>query len=420
MKKILFYSLTLYLIALLSVGCALFSGEKSVEEAEVVAEAEVAIIRYGVDVEGYELREGRLRSGESLGGIMDSYGRTARDIDRVDRSSRSVFSLRDMRAGDKYVAFIGKDSIGADRLDYIAYERDRLNYVLFVMRGDSVSTHLAEKPSKVMSQRRVVTINHSLWSAIMEAKMPHDLGILMEQIFQWSIDFFDIREGDKFSVIYDERFVEDSLSVGVVAIRGIKFTHNKKDHYAIPFKQAERMEYWDREGNSLKMNLLKAPLHYARIGSRFSNAKFNPNYKVKQSNSVVSYAAPTGTPDIAVADGEVVYRGSNGRDGRTVKIEHDGDLVTVFMHLNRYARDLKRGERVSQGDLIGYVGSTGGSTEPHLEYAMWQGGTPIDPLEVEPRPMSPISEQNRDAFDETCREVVAELNGEVKSNPDVK
>ncbi len=407
MNRSIYHSVITSLLAALCVGCGGSVAEKAAESAAV----EVVATRYGVVVAGYELRESTVQSGETMGSIMNSYGRSARDIDRVDRASRDLFPLREMRAGDRYTAFIGRDSTGRATLDYIAYERDRLNYVLFVMCGDSVSTYLAQKPSKVVRQSRVVEIDQSLWSAIMQADMPHDLGVEMEEIYRWSIDFFDIRRGDQFSVIYDERFVDDSLSVGMVAVHGVKFTHRKREYYAIPFTQDGRREYWNESGSSLRMDILKAPLRYARVGSRFSNSNYKPRFRVAQASSGVDYAAPTGTPVIAVADGVVLFCGSNSEDGNMIKLQHTRNLATGYLHLNRFARDVKVGSRVLQGELIGYVGSTGSSAKhPHLEYRMWSDGVLIDPLDVEPLPIAPITDENRAAFDEVCQSTIAALN----------
>lgn len=381
-------------------GCGLFA-DQPLEESDV---EEVVNVRYGVETDGYKLVEREVGAGETMGSIMRSFGRTASDIGRVNRAAREVFSLRKMRAGNRYVAFVRRGAESGEHLDYIAYERDLVNYVLFVMLDDSVSVQLGERPIKILHQRGEATIESSLWSAIADARMPQELCEVLEDIYQWRINFFNIERGDRFVVCYDEGFVDGVTSVGLECVRGVKFTHKGVDNYAIAFKQGEATEYWDERGRGLRMQILKAPLHYSRVGSRHSAEV------VDESDMSVSFAAPTGTPVIAVADGVVSYKGVATEAGNTIRIRHEDNIITGYMHLSRFARGLDRGANVSQGDIIGYVGSSGDSSEPHLGYRMWRGETPIDPIEHQSHSMVSISAANKSAFEVVRSAIVAELN----------
>ena len=192
----------------------------------------------------------------------------------------------------------------------------------------------------------------------MEQELPYALAAEMEDIYQWTIDFFGIQAGDNFTVIYDEKLV-DTTFVGIGRVWGMKFNHAGKDIYAIPFKQGDKIQYWEADGASLRKMMLKAPLKFTRISSKFSYRRLHPVHRVYRPHTGVDYAAPSGTHVHAVADGVVTFKGWNGGGGNTIKIKHAGGYVTGYMHLRGYAKGISVGTRVSQGQLIGYVGSTG-------------------------------------------------------------
>ncbi len=414
MKKNIDITLLIALFAVMLVGCVESPQQQVVEEVEEVV---VVPMRYGVPIEGYEIVEERVRSGQTMGNIMSSHGRSALDIDRVDRAAREVFPLRKMRAGQPYSLFIAKDSLGNERLDYIAYERDQIDYVLFTMVADSVGVSLGSKPTTIVRNKKSAVINSSLWGAILKADLPYELATELEETYQWCVDFFGIQPKDSFTVIYDEKFVEDSLSVGIGQIWGAKFTQSGKDYYAIPFSQdGEKIEFWDETGGSLRKQMLKAPLKYSRISSRFSNARLHPIYKVYRPHHGVDYAAPTGTPVHSVADGVVTFKGWGGGGGNTLKVKHPNNIETGYLHLSRFAQGIGVGTRVSQGQLIGYVGSTGDSTGPHLDYRVWRHGVAIDPLKIPQEPIEPVKAENRADFDYVKERIMAELEGDVEES----
>lgn len=392
----------------LPVGCS-----SSNEQREEEAERPVRLV-YGIPADPYRLETGEVLSGQTLGGILDDYGITARTIDKLDRAAKEVFPLRNIRPGRKYTLFLRADSLGEQELlDYMVYERNISEYVVFGFRGDSITITLGEKPTVTRRSKQTATISSSLWGAIQEANLPYALAADLEDIYQWTVDFFSIREGDSFTVIYDERFIDDTISVGIGRIWGAKFTHAGKDIYAIPYKQGEKIQYWEADGASLRKRLLKAPLKFSRISSKFSYSRLHPVHKVRRAHTGVDYAAPSGTPVRAVADGIVTFRGWGGGGGNTIKIKHPGNLVTGYLHLSRFAKGIAVGKRVSQGDLIGYVGSTGTSTGPHLDYRIWKNGTPINPLTVPQEPTEPISAAHKERFEYVRDCIIAELEGTI-------
>lgn len=405
------WKMILCALLLAAAGACNRNGQQQVEEVDENA-GPVNLV-YGIDADLYRLETSEIASGETLGKILSQYGVSAQMIDRLDKQSADVFPLRNIRAGHKYTAFIHEDSLYTPHLDFLAYEISMTDYVVFGFQDDSLTIRKDAKSCTLQRKKKSAVINSSLWGAIMEQDLPYALAAEMEDIYQWTVDFFGIQKGDSFTVIYDERFIDDTVSVGIGRIWGAKFSQGGKEYYAIPFRQGGKIQYWEANGASLRKQMLKAPLKYTRISSRFSYARKHPIYKVYRPHTGVDYAAPKGTHVHAVADGVVTFKGWGGGGGNTLKIKHAGGLMTGYLHLSGYAKGIAQGTRVSQGQLIGYVGSTGASTGPHLDYRVWKNGKPLDPLKIPSEPAEPISKENLAAFEYVRDRIMAELNGDV-------
>ena len=401
------------LLSLMVVGCGGFSAEKGSDE---IAHKEVVepTYLYGINIDGYEIVNDTVRMGETVGGILGRRGVSAVKVDRLDKESKEIFPLRKIRADNAYTTFTRSytDSLGEHSvLDYIVYHKNAIDYVVFGFVGDSISISLGSRPVDIVRKRCDASITSSLWGTIMEQNLPYALAAEFEDIYQWTVDFFGIQPGDSFKVVYDEKMV-DGQSVGIGRIWGAEFVHGGKQYYAIPYAQDGKLRYWEANGESLRKQFLKAPLKYTRISSKFSKARLHPVYKVYRPHHGVDYAAPSGTPVHAVADGTVTFRGwDKGGGGNTLKIKHAGNMETGYLHLKSFAKGISVGTRVSQGQLIGYVGSTGASTGPHLDFRIKKNGSPIDPLKLPQEPAEPISSENKAAFEAVRDRIVAELDG---------
>lgn len=400
-------------LLLTATACGVFSNDSETEEQNIEEVAAEPTLLYGIDIEGYKIASDTVRIGETVGGMLARRGVSAYTVDRLDKAAKEIFPLRQIRADKAYTTFMREvsDSTGSrEVLDYMVYHRNAIDYVVFSFVGDSIGIRLGSRPVDIVRQRREAEITSSLWGAIMEQDMPYALAAEFEDIYQWTVDFFGIQAGDSFTVLYDEKFV-DGESVGIGRIWGAEFNHGGKSYYAIPYAQEEgKLRYWEANGESLRKQLLKAPLKYTRISSKFSNARLHPVHKVYRPHHGVDYAAPSGTHVHSVADGVVTFAGWGGGGGNTIKIKHAGNIVTGYLHLRGFAKGIKVGTRVSQGQLIGYVGSTGTSTGPHLDYRIWKNGKAIDPLKVPQEPAEPIAEEHRTRFEGVRDRVIAELD----------
>lgn len=363
---------------------------------------------YGLAVDSFTIETGKIRRNENLGQILEQYNLPDHSLAQLLQYSNRSFDLRKMRVGNPYTVFLSKDSLA--KLQYLVYEHSPVDYVVFDFK-DSVKISVEQKAITTIQRKAHGEIQTSLWDAIKESKMNPMVALQLSDIYAWTIDFFGLQPGDKFTVVYDEMYV-DSVSIGLGQIYGASFNHGGRDLLAIPFKQDSSVSYYDGEGNSLRRAFLKAPLHFfSRISSRFSNSRLHPVLKIRRPHHGVDYAAPVGTPVYSIGDGRIVSATYKGGEGRMVKVKHNGVYTTTYMHLSRFASGIQSGSFVKQGDLIGYVGSTGLSTGPHLDFRVYKNGTPIDPLKMESPSVDPVKPENKTAFNEAKSSTLQILSG---------
>lgn len=372
---------------------------------------EAADYLYGFDRNMYTVIEGDIESGETLSQLLEGYA-GLQLVDRIVTAAKPTFDFRNMRVGNRYAIFADGDSTGL-KLRHFVYEKNSIDMIYVTVTGDSVEVKDVQKEQTIVRRKVTADIDSSLWNCIVDHQLPVSLAANLEDIFGWSVDFFGLQKGDYFTVVFDEKYIEDK-SVGSGTVWGAVFHHNGKDYYAIPFDQSGRMTYWDENGKSLKKQFLKAPLRYTRISSRFSNSRMHPILKIRRPHHGVDYAAPSGTPIVSVANGSVTakYWDSKG-GGKVLKIKHANGYSTTYMHLSGYAKGIAVGRRVDQGQLIAYVGTTGRSTGPHLDFRLYKNGTAMDPLKVPSTSEMPISSGNKAAFENIKTKVMTELSGDV-------
>ena len=349
--------------------------------------------------------DGKVRNGQFFSTLLTSLGLSASEAYNLTQACASVFDVRTLRVGNAYKAYFGAE----DTLEYLVYERDRASRIIFKCKP-SYQTWVYEKPVSVEERYADVTIENSLWVDMTEAGVSPNLILSLSDIYAWTVDFFGLQKGDRFRVLYEERMCEGEV-IAVDTVRYAIFTHNDVDYPAIMYNQKDGGNiYWNEKGESMRKAFLKAPLKFSRISSGFSYARRHPVTKKVRPHTGVDYAAPTGTPVMTIGDGVVTSVKYEGAGGNTVRIKHNSVYSTAYLHLSRYAKGLKVGHRVRQGEIIGYVGSTGRSTGPHLDFRVWKNGSPINPLKMDSPPAEPLKGDHKASFDSMTEKYKAQID----------
>lgn len=362
----------------------------------------------------YVVDSTQVRSGDSFTGLMNRLGLGAADAYTLTQRCEGTFDVRKLRAGNKIQAYYAPASEGSRSLQYVVYQEDRIRSYVFRC-ADSLSVWKVDKPVEHRRGLVDVTINSSLWNDMMAAGGSPNLIMTLADIYQWSVNFFALQKDDRFRMIYTESICEGE-AVGIDTVHFCLYNAaGGKEVAAVRFEtgESDRGTYWDKGGESLKRMFLKAPLKYNRISSGFSYARVHPVTGQVKAHTAVDYAAPTGTPVHALGDGTVTKLGwDGGGGGNRIRLKHSQGYETSYMHLSKYAPGLKVGSRVSQGQLIGYVGATGTATGPHLDFRVFQNGRAINPLSLNSPASEPLDKKYLDAFNALYDKWMAELKAE--------
>lgn len=405
--------LPIYLLVAVMLGCfaCTQTRQQAVEANETDSECIDSLqhtYAYGVCIDSLDIAEYTMQNGDNPANIFSKLGFTALQADSMTRAAADVLDPTKLRAGMHYYTLVTLDTL--PEIKYIAFAKTQTDYAVIDLSGDTVRAYEFNKPITLKKRYVEGTLNTSLWNMIKASGADPLLAIKISDVYAWQIDFFDIKDGDAFKVIYNEAYIDDTTALHIASIEGAIFTHQGKDFVAIPFTQDSLFEYFDEEGNSLRKAFLKAPLDFFRITSRFSNARFHPILKRYRAHHGVDYAAPTGTPVRSIGAGTIIAKGFMNGGGHTLKVKHNSVYTTSYMHLSRYAKGIEVGSHVQQGEVIGYVGSTGLSTGPHLDFRVYKNGEPINPLQMDAPPSEPIRPAYRDSFEVVKQRILAELD----------
>jgi murein DD-endopeptidase MepM/ murein hydrolase activator NlpD len=406
------FALSIILLFSYSIICLLVSCKVTTQhDAEVDSEwteRQGTLYTYGICVDSLDVNEYLIRNGDNLSAIFSKLGFSAKMSDSIYRASHEILDPKKLQIGMTYTTLSRQDSLAA--IQYLVFAKSRINFSIIDLTGDHILAY--EYNKEIQLERRYLegVITSSLWNLMLAKETNPILALKISDILAWQVDFFDVKEGDSFRATYDVAMVDDTTELSISSVEGLVFTHQGKEFAAIPFTQDSIREYFDTEGNSLRKEFLKAPLDFIRITSRFSNARFHPILKITRAHHGIDYAAPAGTPVKAIGDGIVIMKGYAGDGGNTVKIKHNSVYTTTYMHLQGFAKDIQQGAHVRQGTVIGYVGSTGLSTGPHLDYRVHKNGQPINPLQMESPPSNPIKPELLDSFRIVKNIIFAEMD----------
>lgn len=364
-------------------SCGLFQKKEIAEPVEVIPEP---TIKYGLPVDSFYVVESTVGAGQHLSSILSNFGVKLGTIDTIAKNAKPVFDVRKIRQGNNYTLFQTSDS--TRKAKYFVYENSPILYTVFEL-FDSLRVYQGEKEVVFKMKTAHGEIQSSLWNAMKASKLDPMLALKMEEVYAWTIDFFGLQKGDRFRLVYDEIYV-DSTSIGINNIYAAQFDYYGKEIFAFRFEKNDSVGYYNEKGENLQKEFLKAPLKFSRISSGFSGGRMHPILRIVRPHHGVDYSAPTGTPVMSIGEGTVISKGWAGGGGNAVKIRHNSVYTTQYMHLSRYADGVNQGSRVRQGQVIGYVGSTGLSTGPHLDFRVYKGGTPVNPLTIESPPAKPV------------------------------
>jgi len=387
-RKIILIAILLISVVIATI-CILrpLSDEHDADFSEIRDVPHMPVLLYGINVDSMQVTREKIKRNEFLSDILLRYNVDYPTIDKLARETRSIYDVRRMRYGNYYSIIATNDSL--PRAKYFVYEISPVEYVKYNL-VDSIYANRGFKEVETRLETATGTIRSSLWNAMIDNNTDPNLANELSEIYAWTIDFFGIQKGDSYKVIYENRYV-DGERIGIGRVHAAVFNHWGSDNWAFFFTQDSVGDYFDDQANSLRRTFLKAPLRYKRISSHFSYSRMHPILKYRRPHLGVDYAADYGTPVMTVGDGIVEFaRWDNGGGGHSVKIKHNGTYSTLYMHLSKYGEGVKSGARVRQGQIIGYVGSSGLSTGPHLDFRFFRNGQPVDPLKVESPPAEPV------------------------------
>ncbi len=376
-------------ILLIFIACTRISEKKEIVEPIITPEPEPTLL-YGFPIDSMQVHQAKIKWNQTLSVLLEDYNVTPESLYEISWLSKKVHDVRKMKMGSKYTIIYDKDSL--QTAAQFIYEPDQRSYVVYNFK-DSLYVRKVEK-EVVKIEKSIaaeVVSGSSVYQAAIDAGGSGLLVDKLVDVFAWQVDFFRIDAGDRFKVIYEEEQV-DGQPVGIGRVIGAYFHHYDKEYYGVYFETGDgKNDYFDENGNSLRKTFLKAPLNYRRISSRFSPRRFHPVLKRYKAHLGTDYAANPGTEIRTVGDGVVLEARYHGGNGNYVKIRHNSNYTTQYLHMRKIQRGIRPGVKVKQGQKIGEVGSTGLANGPHLCFRFWKNGRQVNALTVDLPPSKPIS-----------------------------
>jgi len=364
--------------------------------------------QFGFNFNDFNVLHDTIKKGDTFGNIIENQNLGDKQVYDIIEKIKDNFDVRTIRIGKTYTFLRSKDRY--KKLQYAIYQPDRANYYIIDFR-DSVNVSKVTRPVRIKKRTIAGELKGSFSEELQRQKVDPALANKLIKVYAWSIDFFKLKKGDQFGVIFTERYIDDTIYDGVDSLSAAFFEYKGKMIYAFPFAQNEnsgKIDYYDENGKALKNFFLKSPLKYANITSRFSRSRFHPVQMIWKAHKGTDYAAPTGTPIMTTASGIVEQTGYTAGNGNFVKVKHDRTYSTQYLHMSRIL--VRRGQRVTQGSVIGRVGSTGLATGPHVCYRFWKNGVQVDALRLKLPNSQPMESKNLPRFKQQIEPLKWELD----------
>ena len=392
---------------------SMFSCSKS-ETASIIPEqpAQPKLEQFGFNFNDFNILQDTIRRGDTFGSIIEDQNLGEKQVYDIIEKVKDTFDVRTVRIGKAFTFLRSKDRY--KKLLVMVYQPDRGSYYVIDFR-DSVSVSKIIRPIRVKQRTIAGELDGSLSEALNKQGVDGALANKLTKVYAWSIDFFKLKKGDKFGVTFTERYIDDTIYDGLDSLKAAFFEYKGKKIYAFPFAQNEasgKLDYYDENGKALKNFFLKSPLKYVNITSRFSKSRFHPVQMIWKAHKGTDYAAPTGTPIMTTAAGIVEQTGYTAGNGNFVKVKHDRTYSTQYLHMSKIL--VRRGQRVTQGAVIGKVGSTGLATGPHVCYRFWKNGVQVDALRLKLPNSQPMDRKNLPRFMTQIEPLKRELDSVAK------
>lgn len=377
---------------------SLISCNKSEEilEKEIIKPA-VKKIEFGFKYSDFNVVQDTIKKGDTFGTLLEGQNIGEREVYDIIAKVKDTFDVRTIRIDKPFTMLRSKNK--KNDLQVFIYQPDALSYYVVDLRDTAVVAYKKTKPITIKRRTIGGVLKESLSETLGNAKIEGALASKISKIYAYSIDFMKLKKGDRFAITFTERFINDTVYDGVEELEASFFEYKGKIIYAFPFAQnpnSDKIEYYDEDGKTLKNFFLKSPIKFSRISSRFSTSRFHPVQHRWKAHKGTDYAAPRGTPITATAGGVVEQSGFTAGNGNFVKVKHNGTYATQYLHMSKIL--VRRGQRVSQGQVIGLVGSTGLATGPHVCYRFWKNGVQVDALRLKLPTGEPMTGNNKSRF----------------------
>lgn len=372
------------------------------EKKDIAQDLKVAEIpeineRFGFNLDEFHVKLDTVKYGDSFGELMQDNKVDYPKVLAVSENFKDSFDVRKIRVGKPYTILQSKDTTAQAQV--FIYENDPINYTVIDLR-DSVKVYKDKNKVKFVQREVSGVIESSLSEAILEQGVDYNVTHNLANVYAWTIDFSRLQKNDKFKIIYNEKFINDTVYAGAEPIEAAYFEHNGKPIYAFAYENdslRSLVDYFDENANNLRRTFLRMPVEYGRLSSRYNLKRRIKYYGYKlRPHKGTDYAAPIGTPIMATADGTVVESTRRGGNGKYVKIRHNGTYSTQYLHMK--AQKVKKGEFVRQGDVIGWIGMTGNTGGPHVCYRFWKNGRQVDPLKEELPQAEPLHDSLKEEY----------------------
>ena len=368
------------------------------------------ITEFGYRLNDFKVIKDTIKKGESFGIILDRHHVFYPKINAIAKKIKDTFDVRRIRAGIPYMILASKDTL--EKAEVFIYKNSKASATIVDFKDSTIVAFNYRKPIKIIEKEVAGKIYSTLSEAMDSLHLNPNLTYNVADIYAWTLDFGKLQRGDRFKLIYEEKFIDDNIFVGYGKVKAALFDHNKRNFYAyrfIPDSIKGIPEYYDEKGNMLRSQFLRSPIKFQyRVSSRYNLRRKIAYYGRVKPHKGTDFAAKVGTPIMATANGKVTESRRKGGNGNYVKIKHNNTYATQYLHMSR--RKVKRGQYVKQGDVIGYVGMTGNTSGPHVCYRFWKNGRQVDPFKQKLPSAKPLKKSLKPNYLKFIKPLEAQLD----------